>query len=46
MKIRGLRWYIAVMLMLVTTINYLDRISLGVVYSTLKERLYIGEQRY
>ncbi len=46
MKIRGLRWYIAVMLMLVTTINYLDRTSLGVVYSTLKEQLHIGEQQY
>ena len=45
-KIRGLRWYIAIMLMFVTTINYFDRTSLGVVYPTLKEQLHIGEQYY
>jgi ACS family hexuronate transporter-like MFS transporter len=45
-KIRGLRWYIAIMLMLVTTINYLDRTSLGVIYSRLKEQLNIDEQQY
>lgn len=45
-KIRGLRWYITIMLMLVTTINYLDRISLGVVYPALKEQLSIDEQHY
>jgi ACS family hexuronate transporter-like MFS transporter len=34
------------MLMFVTTINYFDRTSLGVVYPTLKEQLHIGEQYY
>jgi ACS family hexuronate transporter-like MFS transporter len=46
MKIRGLRWYIAIMLMLVTTINYLDRTSLGVVYPALKDQLSIDKQHY
>jgi ACS family hexuronate transporter-like MFS transporter len=32
--------------MLVTTINYFDRTSLGVVYPTLKEQLHISEQYY
>ncbi|MGD0596212.1 MAG: MFS transporter [Sedimentisphaerales bacterium] len=45
-KIRGLRWYIAIMLMFVTTINYLDRTSLSVAGPTLKEQLHIGEQQY
>ena len=45
-KIRGLRWYIAIMLMFVTAINYLDRTSLGVVYPALKEQLHIDEQHF
>jgi ACS family hexuronate transporter-like MFS transporter len=40
-KIRGLRWYIAIMLMLVTTINYLDRTSLSVAGPVLKDKLQI-----
>jgi ACS family hexuronate transporter-like MFS transporter len=32
--------------MLVTTINYLDRTSLGVIYSRLKEQLNIDEQQF
>ena len=45
-KIRGLRWYIAVMLCLVTTINYLDRTSLSVAGPVLKEKLQINEQQF
>jgi ACS family hexuronate transporter-like MFS transporter len=45
-KIRGLRWYIAIMLMLVTTINYLDRTSLSVAGPVLKEKLQINEQQF
>lgn len=45
-KVRGLRWYIAIILCLVTTINYLDRTSLGVVYPVLKEQLNIDKQHY
>jgi MFS transporter, ACS family, hexuronate transporter len=41
MKIRGLRWYIAIMLCLVTTINYLDRTSLSVAGPELKKTLSI-----
>jgi ACS family hexuronate transporter-like MFS transporter len=43
-KIRGLRWYIAIMLMLVTTINYLDRTSLSVAALPLREQFHINEQ--
>jgi MFS transporter, ACS family, hexuronate transporter len=45
-KIRGLRWYIAIMLMLVTTINYLDRTSLSVAGLPLREQLHIDEQQF
>jgi MFS transporter, ACS family, hexuronate transporter len=45
-KIRGLRWYIAIMLMLVTTINYLDRTSLSVAGLPLREQLHINEQQF
>jgi ACS family hexuronate transporter-like MFS transporter len=40
-KIKGLRWYIAGMIMLVTTINYMDRTALSVAAPTLKEELHI-----
>lgn len=45
-KIRGLRWYIAGLLMLVTTINYIDRTSLGVAGPTLKKELRITEEEF
>ncbi len=45
-KIRGLRWYIAIMLMVVTTINYLDRVSLGVVGPVLENQLGIDKQHF
>ncbi len=45
-KIRGLRWYIAIMLCLVTTINYLDRTSLSVAAPVLKDNLHINEQQF
>lgn len=45
-KIKGLRWYIAILLMLVTTINYIDRTSLSVAGPTLKENLHINEQQF
>lgn len=44
--VRGLRWYIAGLLFLVTTINYLDRTSLSVAAPTLKSELGINEQQY
>lgn len=40
-KIKGLRWYIAGMLCLVTTINYIDRTSLQVVGPVLRDKLHI-----
>jgi MFS transporter, ACS family, hexuronate transporter len=46
MKIKGLRWYIAIMLMLVTTINYIDRSALAVAAPVLKEQLGIDEKHY
>jgi ACS family hexuronate transporter-like MFS transporter len=46
LKIKGLRWYIAILLMLVTTINYIDRTSLSVAAPTLKEQLHINEQQF
>jgi len=45
-KIRGLRWYIAIMLMFVTTINYFDRTSLGVVFPIFKDQLNIDKQHF
>jgi MFS transporter, ACS family, hexuronate transporter len=45
-KIRGLRWYIAIMLCLVTTINYLDRTSLSVAGPVLKDKLQIDAQHF
>lgn len=45
-KIKGLRWYMAGLLMLVTTINYIDRTSLGVAGPTLKDKLHIDEQQF
>ncbi len=40
-KVRGLRWWIAVLLMGITIINYLDRSTLAVAAPTLKSELGI-----
>jgi ACS family hexuronate transporter-like MFS transporter len=45
-KIKGLRWWIAILLMGITTINYLDRTTLSVTAPTLKEDLGINEINY
>jgi len=45
-KIKGVRWYIAILLMLVTTVNYIDRTCLAVVGVPLKESLNINEQQF
>jgi ACS family hexuronate transporter-like MFS transporter len=45
-KIRGLRWYIAILLCLVTTINYLDRTSLSVANVSFRKELNINDQQY
>ena len=45
-KIKGLRWWIAILLMGITTINYLDRITLSVAAPEFKRSLGIGEVDY
>ncbi|MFH0920328.1 MAG: MFS transporter [Fibrobacterota bacterium] len=45
-KIRGLRWWVAGLLMCVTIINYLDRSCLSVAAPTLKASLSIDEQTF
>jgi MFS transporter, ACS family, hexuronate transporter len=45
-KIKGLRWWIAILLMGITTINYLDRTTLAVTAPTLKKDLGIREVDY
>jgi MFS transporter, ACS family, hexuronate transporter len=42
-KIKGLRWWIAILLMGITTINYLDRTTLSVTLPELKKKLGIDE---
>jgi MFS transporter, ACS family, hexuronate transporter len=46
MKLKGLRWYIAGLLMLVTTINYIDRNCLGVIAKPLMEKFAFDKQHY
>jgi ACS family hexuronate transporter-like MFS transporter len=46
LKITGLRWYIVILLTLVTTINYIDRTSLSVAAPILQEQLHINAQQY
>ena len=41
--VKGLRWWIAVLLMGVTIVNYLDRTCLSVAAPTLKSQLAINE---
>jgi MFS transporter, ACS family, hexuronate transporter len=45
-KIKGLRWWMAILLMGVTTINYLDRTTLSVTAPTLRHDLGIKEIDY
>ncbi len=45
-KIKNLRWWIAILLMGITTINYLDRITLSVAAPEFKKNLGIGEVDY
>jgi MFS transporter, ACS family, hexuronate transporter len=45
-KLKGLRWWIAILLMGITTINYLDRITLSVAAPEFKKSLAIGEVDY
>jgi MFS transporter, ACS family, hexuronate transporter len=42
-KIKGLRWWIAILLMGITTINYLDRTTLSVSIPVLKQKLGMDE---
>jgi len=45
-KIKNLRWWIAILLMGITTINYLDRITLSVAAPEFKKSLGINEVDY
>ncbi len=45
-KIKNLRWWIAILLMGITTINYLDRITLSVAAPEFKKSLGITEVDY
>src|SRR5713226_5282983 len=46
MKIPKLRWIIAAMLFLATTINYADRLALSVVSADLRREFAMSEQEY
>ena len=46
MKIPQLRWIIALLLFLVTAINYADRLALSVVSSDLRKQFAMTEQDY
>jgi MFS transporter, ACS family, hexuronate transporter len=46
MKIKGLRWYIAIMLMIVTTINYIDRSALAVAAPTFMKEFNLDANDY
>src|SRR2546429_9935495 len=46
MKIPKLRWIIALMLFLATSINYADRLALSVVSSDLRAEFHMTEQDY
>jgi ACS family hexuronate transporter-like MFS transporter len=44
--VSGLRWWIAILLMFITVINYLDRSALGIVGPVLKKELAIDEVKF
>jgi len=46
MKIKGLRWYIVVMLCLASELNYLDRQTLSVLAQTIQDELGITTMEY
>ena len=46
MKIPRLRWVIAFLLCLSTTINYLDRLAIGVVSVDIRHEFTLTEQDY
>ncbi len=46
MKIPGMRWVIAAMLFLATTVNYCDRLALSVVSTDLRKEFSMTEQDY
>src|SRR5882672_760794 len=46
LKIKGLRWWMIVLVMLGAIINYLTRSTLGVAAPTLLKDLHITEQQY
>ena len=46
MKIPKLRWIIAIMLFLATSINYADRLALSVVSSDLRAEFHMTERDY
>jgi ACS family hexuronate transporter-like MFS transporter len=46
MKIPGMRWVIAAMLFLATTVNYCDRLTLSVVSTDLRKEFTMTEQDY
>jgi ACS family hexuronate transporter-like MFS transporter len=46
MKIRGLRWYIVVLLCLASELNYLDRQTLSVLAQTIQDELHITTSQY
>src|SRR3954469_3009836 len=45
-KIRGLRWYILVLVMLGTVVNYIDRNTLGVLAPILTKELNFSTEQY
>ncbi|HLK62727.1 MAG TPA: MFS transporter [Bryobacteraceae bacterium] len=46
MKIPGMRWVIAAMLFLATTVNYCDRLALSVVSTDIRHEFHMNEQDY
>lgn len=46
MKLRNLRWYIAVMLFLAAVLNYIDRQTLALLKPTIQEDLNLTEEDY
>src|SRR3954463_10650238 len=45
-KIRGLRWYIVVLLCLASELHYLDRQTLSVLAQTIQDELHITTSQY
>ena len=45
-KIKGLRWYILVLVALGTVVNYIDRNTLGVLAPELRDKLHFSTEQY